>query len=422
MDERGTAASRQTSTAASRRVGGAVLVALALTVVVSVVAGQGSTTVGGRLGGDYPAFYAAGRIVVSADRDRLYEADAQRDAQAALFGDETDGYLAFAYPPYVALVEAPFAALPYRLAYLAHTVVMAAAVAAALWLLRPRVALVDRHYVACLAAALAFFPLYRGVTAGQNTALVLLLLVASWRAAGAGRDGWAGVLLALTLYKPQFAVPMLGLWFVRGRFRLCASAAFTAVALWAIGAAVLGIGWLVPWWEHATSFSEVDAVVNGANAVSWLGVADARLGVGDALGRVLGALLVAATAVIAVVVWRRPPLAARDPGVWAMAVAAPTVVLVSPHAMFYDAGLLVLPLLVLASTGASRRGLVAVFALAYTHGLADALGTTPLAALTVAVFAWAVVAARRAGPPPVHDDRPIALPLARLAALSGSRR
>ena len=56
--------------------------------------------------------------------------------------------------------------------------------------------------------------MFRGIGAGQNTALTLLLLVAAWRASAADRDGLAGVFLGLLLFKPQFAVLAVALWAV----------------------------------------------------------------------------------------------------------------------------------------------------------------------------------------------------------------
>ena len=50
----------------------AILLALAFAFGVSVLVANGADGAAGRLGGDYPAFYGAGRIVLAGDGDQLY--------------------------------------------------------------------------------------------------------------------------------------------------------------------------------------------------------------------------------------------------------------------------------------------------------------------------------------------------------------
>ena len=75
----------------------AVIVGVCLAIVLSAFAGSGASTVGGRLGGDFPAFYAAGRIVIEGSGDALNDPAMQAVYQEALY-PEDDGYLFFAYP------------------------------------------------------------------------------------------------------------------------------------------------------------------------------------------------------------------------------------------------------------------------------------------------------------------------------------
>ena len=124
----------------------AVLVAFVVAFLVTVATGSGSSTAAGRLGGDYPAFYSAGRIVLEGDASRLYEPGRQEQAQNDLFGGEHDGFLYFAYPTPVAALYTPFAALPYRLSYALHTLLMAGALVLALRVLRPIVPMLGRRF------------------------------------------------------------------------------------------------------------------------------------------------------------------------------------------------------------------------------------------------------------------------------------
>ena len=382
------------------RLARAIAFALAIAFAVALASGSGAETAAGRLGGDYPAFYAAGRLITSDERASMYDPARQAQTQQGLFpGDADEGVLYFAYPPHTALAYVPLSHLPYRLSYALHTMLMVGAMVAALYLVRPMLPLVDRHFELTVIGAISFYPMYRAITGGQNTALTLLLLAGSWRAVNARRDAVGGVLLGLLLFKPQFALPIIGLHLLARRWRVGLSAALTAFACWGVGAALLGFGWLGNWLDSVRFFSDLDARVNRRNAVSFLGVADTVFGVGDTRGRVVGATLALATVIALILLWRnhgRRDLCAP------MIVALPAIVLISPHAMFYDAGLLVLPLAaLLAARHVHVRQAAVVLWFAGLFDLAKhAVGLTPLFAVTIAVFVIALANARRYEPLP----------------------
>ncbi|MFA9566003.1 MAG: hypothetical protein ACERLM_15075, partial [Acidimicrobiales bacterium] len=115
------------------RVARAVLLAIGLAIAVTILtAQQGGGTVSGRLGGDFPAFYGAARIVAEGEIADLYDIDVQTEAQGDLWGPDDPGVLYFAYPPHIAAVYGPLASLSYPVAYALHTLVMSAFVLAAL--------------------------------------------------------------------------------------------------------------------------------------------------------------------------------------------------------------------------------------------------------------------------------------------------
>ena len=49
--------------------------------LVAIFIGQGASTLTGRLGGDYPAFYGAGRIIAQGNAINLYNSRIQAEAQ-----------------------------------------------------------------------------------------------------------------------------------------------------------------------------------------------------------------------------------------------------------------------------------------------------------------------------------------------------
>lgn len=330
------------SRARLNRISVAVLVALAIAFIAAVQSATGLSesatgqATDSRLGGDFPAFYAAGAIALDGDFDELYVAERQQAAQAGL---GLDGYLAFAYPPYVAVGYAPLAALGFRAGYALHTVLMAAALVGALALLRKPVPVIGRFWLPTIAAALAFYPVFRAVGGGQNTAVTILLVAGVWRFLDDDRDFAAGVAGGLLLFRPQYAIPLIGLMGLSRRWRAVGGAVGVGAALWAATASFMGSSWVTSWLDQVVPFVETDAEVNAGNSISILGFLHAVLGSDSSLALVMGLVGAAAVAGLLSWMWLRPEqfdLPIR------MGLAAMGMLLMSPHTMFYDAGLLVI--------------------------------------------------------------------------------
>ncbi len=97
----------------------------------------------------------------------------------------------------------------------------------------------------------------------------------TWRLLDADRDVAAGLVLALLLYKPQYAIPLIGLLFLSRRWRVVVGAAMGAGGLWALGAIWLEPNWLASWWSRVVPFAQLDAQVNAKNSISAPGFAEA---------------------------------------------------------------------------------------------------------------------------------------------------
>jgi hypothetical protein len=365
------------------------LVALGIAFAFTLSSGTGATTAAGRVGGDYPSFYGAGRIAAAGDWDELYSSKRLEAAQADLFpADDQGGYIAFPYPPYVAAAYRPLAAIPYRASYTVHTALMVAALVLAMQLIRPMVRAVNRNPLVATTLALAFFPMFRGITGGQNTALTLLLFAASWRFVHDDRDLLAGVALGLMLYKPQYAVPLLALHLVGRRWRVLPGFVAMGALAWAMSTLVAGSGWTGDWIDALGRYGPEEAKANATNAISWLGGAEAILDPGTIASFIGWSLALVTGVLLAWLWWGR---GRRDLAV-PMAAASAGVLLASPHAVFYDAGLIVVAGAVLADRG-EGRWVAALWLLGATHVLNDALGVSPL----VLVIAAALAVTARSG-------------------------
>jgi hypothetical protein len=365
-----------------------ILAVLAAVVVLLAVTADDGAALSGRLGGDYPAFYGAGRIAADGDWSHLYEASRQQQAQGTLV-DGSGGYLYFAYPPFVAAGYRVLAAVDYRWSYLLHTALMAAALwgAVVLW----------RRYLpfpvgtaAAVTAALLFYPVLRAVPGGQNTALTMLLVAAAARLDGDGHDVAAGLAVALLLAKPQFGVPMLALLVVGRRWRMVAAGVGGAGVLYLAGAALAGFGWVGEWWSRANAFLDVDAGVNHANLISWQGFVEHLAGTGSTAGVVVGWGLALLTAAFAALFWLRHP---HDSPAVRYSVAVAAIVLAAPHTMYYDGGVLLFPLVLLAAAAGRTGWMVAaaLWAVSWGQLAADTLGWSPVFLVAVVVGGWAVL-------------------------------
>lgn len=332
------------------------LLALAVAFVVILVSGSGTTTLTGRVGGDYPAFYAAGQIIADGKADSLYSLRQQHDYQKPLIGDE-GGVLPFAYPPLFAIVYAPLSQLPFRISYAVHTLLMVAALALAC-------GLIARIYPRLIAKpellfflALTAYPILRSIMGAQNTALSLLLIVAVWYKVLHNKHYQAGIFLGLLFFKPQFALPLSGLFFLSGRWRVWVSAGVTAAVLFAATTALIGTGWIAGWLDLVRTFSALDVQVNFGELVSWQGFTQALLGHGNDFAAGVGWGLSAATVLGISWIWfaggRKADFSSQ------LALASVCIVLISPHTLYYDTGIaLIAVVVVLSRMSPANPGLI----------------------------------------------------------------
>lgn len=376
------------------RLAKAVLLALAVAVGMAVLSGAGlgeGAADGARLGGDYPAFHAAGSIAAAGDFDALYDPVRQEREQLGL---GIDGYLAFAYPPHVAVAYAPLSMLGFRIGYLVHTVLMSGALLLALTILRRPVPFIADNFWPVTAAAFTFLPLFTAIGGGQNTALTVLLLAAFWRGLHDDSPVLSGVAAGLMLFRPQYGVPLVGVLILSRNVRSAGVAAAVGAATWLATVPLLGVGWVSTWVEQVLPFAERDAEVNAANSISILGFLQAVLGAESTPALLLGGL--GALAVIGVVAaaWIRVDDTTLEDR---MALTALGLLLMSPHTMFYDAGVLVVGAVSLfagAGAGAGAvvdrsaaiRFAVVLWLLGLSHLAASALGATPLALVVLGTF------------------------------------
>ena len=371
-----------------------VVAAIAVALLIATLAAADSPAPADQIGGDYPAFYGAGRIVADGDWANLYEFDRQVEAQAGLHpADEGEVAWFFAYPPQVAFAYRPLAALDYHWSYLIHTVVMAMLLWASVLLLRPMIPWLEGRAAAAFAIALLFWPMFRAVTGGSNAALTVFLIVAAWRLINGNAPITAGLLLAGLLYKPQFALPLIGLFLLAGYWRVAVGGAIGALVFYVTGAALQGWAWGAAWLDAASSFGRLDAEVNGHSSISFIGVAENLFGVGVSPAVAASWALAGATAVFLSWLWWRN----RDNDLAGLlAITVPAILLMSPHAMSQDGAVVVITVAIVMGNSTWRRWnawFVTIWVLGASQMLIQQLGFSPGFVMLLIVFggAWVFV-------------------------------
>jgi alpha-1,2-mannosyltransferase len=179
-----------------------------------------------RPGVDFVSFWAAGRLALSGDAALAYDIQVHRALELTVtnFG----GLLPFPYPPPFLLVVSAFALLPFWLAYVPWIIGTIA-----LYLASTR-ALVSARFAFAHPAALV------NTIIGQNGFLTSAIFL-SGVSLVARRPFVGGIILGLLIMKPQLAVLVPIALLASRNWRAIGAAAFSALLLLAVAAAVFGL-------------------------------------------------------------------------------------------------------------------------------------------------------------------------------------
>ena len=367
-----------------------ILFALFVGFIIPILSGSGSIILTGRLGGDFPTFYSIGRMISKGDWQELYNRDRQIAEQRPFMGNE-NAYLPFGYPPHAALIYWPLSILPYRLSYVIHTGIMVLALLLTLHLIRPMSEQLNKHFMPAFALSVSFFPIFKAITGGQNTVITMLLIALSWKAVEQNREYLAGVYIGLMLFKPQFALPLTGVYLLSGRWRIVVSFGAVAILCYIVGALMIGPDWLAVWLENAAWQVQAYSMIDKENAVSWLGFTEAVLGVGNQWALIIGWALTVLTVIGISLLWWTGGL--KNDSAALIGMTSICLVLIPPHVIFYDAGLLLFACVVIASRPLNlKAGLLGmIWLLSWSQTIAGFVGFSPLFFITVGTGALAAL-------------------------------
>jgi hypothetical protein len=330
---------------------------------------------------DFRQLYTAAWMVRAGYGSQLYNYDLQWELQRTLVGNVV-APLPFNHLSYEALFLAPLSIVSYRIAYVVAGVVNLLLLA---YVLR-KLALRLREFFADsrampLPMLLGTIPMAIALVQGQDSIVMLALLMAAWFALDSGKDFRAGALVALMLFKFQFALPIALLFLIWRRWRFVGGFSLVAAGILAVSVWVTGKQGFIEYAHMLISMSAglrtaadrdkyqiLPWMMPNLRGLSYLLLPQRILHVATAL------------ASLAVVVYA----ATRKAG---LPLAVLVAMLVSYHGLIHDACILILPLAALlavqnssAAIVLAKAALVAPAAL-FPLGQLYCLMTVPLLAL-----------------------------------------
>ena len=358
---------------------GAAFFALAGTLLFVILTSQGADGVSGRLGGDYAAFHGAGLLVYEGRAEDLYDWSAQAEIQAPFFPDEPGKYLKNPYPAFFALPFAALAPLGFQGSFAVYTAFLWLCLWWSARILRPLLVNYGHLTFPLFVAMVFFYPLFRSVLGGQNTALTILLISILIRTQWEQKYWTSGVALGCLFFKPQFALPLFGLLLLRGRWRTLLGASGSVLCLYLIAAMFCGFDWPLMWASQLENFRVTDQALNDWQAVGLLGFFQALLGGQSTIADIMGAGATIAIVGVLATLW----LTRWRIGLSKWSITLCALVLMPPHLLFYDAGLLVLPVLFLMESSKNIRWSQTAWLAGFLGLAASYLGANPLSVVAI---------------------------------------
>jgi len=292
------------------------------------------------LGADYTMFYVGGQLVADGATDQLYDqSEHQRRLHALLPGIDERFCLPFRYPPFVALLMAPLARLPYSVSYAVFLSGSLAALILSLWLLRGELTVLNGRERKTILIAVAGWPVVLETLIGGQASFFAMLIASAaivcWQ-----RQRWtlAGAVLALALYKPN-VLALFALACLLYRPKMLRGAIPVALGLAALSLATVGFDGLVEYaclgtqlasgtWELETPLWKVHGLA------SWL--APFASGHEKALSCLIGLLFV----VCLVIRWRSVENTDRSTQLLALGLLLAINSLLNAYTPIYDLTLL----------------------------------------------------------------------------------
>jgi hypothetical protein len=190
---------------------------------------------------DFRQLYTGGYMIRIGQAPGLYDYATQQGFEETLVPVGAYFLLPINHLAYEELLFVPLSVFSYRTAYWLFMVFNGALLVVCAKLLRTQVPVLSERWTWLPALLIAgFYPISRALMQGQDSIITLTLLIAALSALNRKKELLAGLLVGLSVYKFQIAIPvavLFALWrcwrFLTGFF--LSSAAAGLVSLWLVG-------------------------------------------------------------------------------------------------------------------------------------------------------------------------------------------
>jgi len=191
---------------------------------------------------DFIAFFTAAKMVTNGVAGQLYNLDMQAAFQQKIIHPYRHELLPYFHPPFQTIVWLPLTIMPVKWAYWVWVIISLGIIIVSLIALnsyfRPKLR-EDRliMWLACF----SFLPVVAAFFLGQDSAISLLIFTLAFLYIKKGKEGKAGAILALNLFKPHLVSPISIILLFKQRWK--ALGCFFSVALFLILLSLFMVGW-----------------------------------------------------------------------------------------------------------------------------------------------------------------------------------
>ncbi len=233
------------------------IVAFAIALIELVATANGiNDRLGRPIGTDFSNIYAAGTYAIEGDGLSPFDPERQFTREKTIFGPKTM-FFGWHYPPFFLLLAGALAMLPYLLALFVWQAATLALYVTAMRKVLPRAEVI--------VPALAFPAVFINLAHGHNGFLTAALFAGALLLLDR-RPIFAGIMIGLLAYKPQFGVLIPLVLVATGRWPVAAAATATVLALSAIVTVVFSVD---VWHAFLASTEFSRKVVLEAGSTGW---------------------------------------------------------------------------------------------------------------------------------------------------------
>lgn len=187
---------------------------------------------------DFVLYYSGAKILNDGNGAQLYDLQVQREYQKEFGVANQNRDLPFNHLPYELLLLLIPAKFSFPVAHSLWAAINILLLAVILLRLSPFVE--GRHRWLFALMLFAYFPTLTALKMGQDSVITTFLLVETFVSLKRKRYAIAGGLLALGLYKPQFVLPMVGIFLLHRRWSSIFGFLFTGLLLGVLSLAMVG--------------------------------------------------------------------------------------------------------------------------------------------------------------------------------------